>query len=85
MTWAWEYSPSERYVTDRVSPVVIAEVEKKADELVRAAEALYLSGADYTGADEKMQQQLIPDGYFHYMIIRRQERLYILRTTYIGG
>lgn len=85
MSWAWEYAPSEQYVTEGVSPVVIAEVEAKADELVRAAEALYLEGASYTGADEKMKLQFIPDGYFHYSIIRRQERIYVLRITYLGG
>ncbi|MEY9842020.1 hypothetical protein [Streptacidiphilus sp. EB103A] len=53
---------------------MIAEVEEKADELVRAAEALYLDGL-----------QFIPDGYFHYSIIRRQERIYVLRITYLGG
>jgi hypothetical protein len=84
VSWAWEYLPSEHHVTDGVSPVVVAEVEKKADELVRAAEALYLDGTSYTGADEKMQQQFIPDGFFHYTMIRRQERVYVMRITYIG-
>ncbi|MHA6757295.1 hypothetical protein [Streptacidiphilus sp. PAMC 29251] len=85
MSWAWEYLPNEHHVTDGVSPVVIAEVETKADELVRAAAALYLDGTTHTGPDEKMKQQLIPNGFFHYTVIRRQERIYILRITYIGG
>lgn len=85
MSWAWEYLPSEQHVTDGVSPVVIAEVETKADGLVRAAEALYLDGTSYTGPDEKMGQQLIADGFFHYIVIRRQERIYVLRITYIGS
>ena len=41
MTWSWEYNPSEEYLTDGAPEAFIAEVEAKADELVRAAHVLY--------------------------------------------
>lgn len=37
MTWQWEYDPDEQHVAGGAPPAFLAEVEKKADELVRAA------------------------------------------------
>lgn len=34
MTWRWEYDPSEAYVIGEAPPAFVAEVEKRADELV---------------------------------------------------
>ncbi len=44
MTWSWEYLPSEEHVIGAAASAFVAEVEQKADELVRAAEALHLAG-----------------------------------------
>lgn len=41
MTWRWEYDPDEAYVIGGAPPAFVAEVEKKADALVRAASAFY--------------------------------------------
>ncbi|WP_284348051.1 hypothetical protein [Streptomyces sp. A 4/2] len=40
MTWAWEYDPSEEYLVGGVDPADVARIGERADELVRAAEAL---------------------------------------------
>jgi len=47
VSWCWEHVPDEETVAAGAPPAFLAEVEKKADELVRAAEALYLHGPDY--------------------------------------
>ncbi|MFE1438213.1 hypothetical protein [Streptomyces sp. NPDC058739] len=53
MTWSWKYIPDEETVAAGAPPGFLAEVEKKAaDELVRAAAALYLHGPAYQEADE---------------------------------
>lgn len=49
MTWSWEYLPSEEYVISEAPPAFVAEVEKKADELVRVAGGLYLDGTRVSG------------------------------------
>ncbi|MFF3908403.1 hypothetical protein ACFYZJ_21005 [Streptomyces sp. NPDC001848] len=52
MSWTWEYVPDEETVTAGAPLTFLDEVEKKADELVRAAEALYLHGPAYQDVDE---------------------------------
>ncbi|MEU5271985.1 hypothetical protein AB0G77_26240 [Streptomyces hygroscopicus] len=37
MSWAWEDEPSEDQLVGGAPPALVAEVEKKADELVRFA------------------------------------------------
>ncbi|GGZ88153.1 hypothetical protein [Streptomyces bluensis] len=57
MTWQWEYDPDEQHVAGGAPPAFLAEVEKKADELVRAAEAFYLDG---TTTREKARKEASP-------------------------
>ncbi len=80
MTWAWEYNPDEAGVITGAPLAFVAQVEKKADEIVRAAAALYLDGTTYQGAGEKMKTADVEDGILWYMIIPRDERVYILRV-----
>ncbi|MFI6441586.1 hypothetical protein [Streptomyces sp. NPDC050759] len=54
-------------------PSFLAEVEKKADELVRAAEALHLHGAAWQGADEGARHAFVAGGFFVYMVTPRSE------------
>ncbi|MFI8844459.1 hypothetical protein ACIGW1_16060 [Streptomyces sp. NPDC053780] len=44
--------PDEETVAAGAPAEFLSEVEKKADELVRAAEALHLHGPTFQGADE---------------------------------
>ncbi|MCU7827381.1 hypothetical protein [Kitasatospora sp. DSM 101779] len=78
MTWGWEYNPDEHTVAAGAPPAFIAQVEKKADEIVRAAAALYLDGTTYQGPGEGMKSADVEDGIFWYMIVPRDERIYIL-------
>ncbi|MFF7249819.1 hypothetical protein ACFZBU_38645 [Embleya sp. NPDC008237] len=81
MTWAWEYEPDEPYVTEGAPPVLIAQVEDKAAELVRAAEALYLHGETYEGISPQGGTALVANGMFVYQVVPRHERVYILQIT----
>ncbi|MEU6664631.1 hypothetical protein [Streptomyces sp. NPDC046727] len=57
---------------------------QKADELVRAAEALYIHGPDYQGADRKGGDVIVPGGMFTYQMVVRSERVYIVQITCLG-
>ncbi|MFI6448471.1 hypothetical protein [Kitasatospora sp. NPDC050543] len=80
MTWVWEYNPDEEGVVAGAPLAFVAQVEKKADEIVRAAAALYLDGTTYQGPGERMKTADVEDGIFWYMIVLRDERVYILRA-----
>ncbi|MFD7320122.1 hypothetical protein ACFV9D_03380 [Streptomyces sp. NPDC059875] len=83
MTWRWEYDPSEEYVTGGAPPAFVAEVEKRADELVRAAEAFYLDGTVYEEMGPKGETARVPHGMFVYLIVPRSECVYIRQVTWI--
>jgi hypothetical protein len=78
---AWEYDPSEETVVGGAPPALIASLEKRADELVRAAAALYLDGTAYRGGSLQGGDALLPDGMFVYQVVPRHERVYILQVT----
>lgn len=83
-SWRWEYDPDETHVVGGESPAplaFIAEVEKRADEIVRAAEVLHLDGTTYEGVGEGVQTALVPGGMFLYLTIARHECVYILQVS----
>ena len=80
MTWHWEYNPDEDNVVAGAPLAFIAQVERKADEIVRAAAALYLDGTTCQGPGERMKTADVEDGIFWYVIVPRDERVYILRV-----
>ena len=82
--WRWEYDPDETHVIGGPTPAppaFVAEVEKRADEIVRAAEALYLDGTTYQGVGEGTQTAYVPGGMFLFLTIPRSECVYILQVT----
>jgi hypothetical protein len=81
VSWAWEYEPREEHVVGGAPPALIAEVEKKADELVRAAAALYLDGTAYQGPSPRAENHLVPGGMFVCQVIPQPECLFILQVT----
>ncbi|MET9129958.1 hypothetical protein [Streptomyces antibioticus] len=81
MTWSWEYIPDEETVAAGAPPGFLAEVEKAADELVRAAEALHLHGAAYEEADEGAKHAFVAGGFFVYMTTPRLELVSIWQIT----
>lgn len=83
MTWRWEYDPSEEYVIGGAPQAFVAEVEKTADELVRAAEILYLDGARFEGENPRSEHVHVPGGMFVFLVIPRHECGYVLQVTYL--
>jgi hypothetical protein len=84
MSWAWEYEPNEKFVVGGENPApltLVAQVEEKAEELLRAAETRYLDGTTYQGAGEGTKTAAVTNGFFLYLVVPRHERLYILQVT----
>ncbi|MFD7257107.1 hypothetical protein [Streptomyces sp. NPDC059874] len=81
MSWTWECDPSEEEVVGGAPPAFVVEVEKRAGELVRAAEALYLNGTTYQEMSPGSSDQFVPGGMFRYLVVPRHERVYIVQTT----
>ncbi|NED21151.1 hypothetical protein G3I31_24285 [Streptomyces sp. SID9913] len=84
MSWTWEYAFSAEEAARTAAPAFLAEVERKAAELVRAAEAQYLHGRAHNGADPKGGDVAVRGGMFTYQIVVRSERVYVLQLTYLG-
>jgi hypothetical protein len=84
VSWAWEYEPDEKHVVGGDTPAplpLVAQVEEKAHELVRAAEARCLDGTTYQGVGEGSRTAAVVDGFFLYLVVPRHERVYILQVT----
>ncbi|UIX32148.1 hypothetical protein [Streptomyces sp. GQFP] len=84
MSWKWEYAFGAEE-TARTAPAdFLAMVARKADELVRAAEALHVHGRAHEGLDPKGGDILVPGGMFTYQVVVRSERVYVVQITYLG-
>jgi hypothetical protein len=59
-------------------------VERKAHELVRAAEALHVHGRAAEGIDPRGGDIIVPGGMFRYQVVVRSERVYVVQITYLG-
>ena len=75
MTWTWEYVPDEEHVAGQAPPAFIAMVEGKADEIVRAAEALHLDGTGFEGISEGAKDAFVAGGMFRYLVIPGTKRV----------
>lgn len=84
MSWSWEYAFGAEEAARSVPQGFLAGVERKADELVRAAEALYVHGRGYEGADVKGGDIIVPGGMFTYQIVARSERVFVVQIVYLG-
>ncbi|MFJ1793986.1 hypothetical protein [Kitasatospora griseola] len=80
MTWSWEYRPDEQYVAAEAPPALLAEVERRADELVRAAEARYLDGTGHQGPGEGLKTAAVSSSSFAYFVVPRQ-RVHVCQVT----
>ncbi|MFI1520585.1 hypothetical protein [Kitasatospora cineracea] len=81
MSWSWEYHPDAEYVAAGAAAEFLAEVSRKAAELVRMAEALYLDGRAFEDIGPAMEAVDVPGGMFHYFIAPRLERVFIVQVT----
>ncbi|MGI5340023.1 hypothetical protein ACQEVS_22815 [Streptomyces sp. CA-181903] len=84
--WGWEYDPSPEHVIGGVDHLAfVAKIEERADELVRAAAALYLDGTKYEGSSPRMEQEIIRGyGMFVYQVVPRHQRVYIRQVTFLA-
>ncbi|MER8184762.1 hypothetical protein [Kitasatospora sp. NPDC094015] len=81
MTWSWEYLPDEEQVAGGAPEEFRAAVGRKADELVRAAEALYLDGTTFEGSGEPMRYVDVAGGLFAYFVVPRLELVAVCQVT----
>jgi hypothetical protein len=84
LSWSWEYAFGAEEAARDAPAAFLAEVEIKADELVRAAEALHLHGRSHQGSDPKGGNVVVPGGMFTYQVIVRDERVYVVQILYLG-
>ncbi|WP_341849412.1 hypothetical protein [Streptomyces bungoensis] len=59
-------------------------MERKAAELVTAAEALHVHGTSHGDHDPRGGDIVVPGGMFTYQIVVRSERVYVVQLTYLG-
>ncbi|MFE4665355.1 hypothetical protein ACFRI7_14145 [Streptomyces sp. NPDC056716] len=84
MSWKWEYAFGAEEAARTAPANFLAAVERKADELVRAAEARHLHGRAHDAVDPEGGNIIVPGGMFRYQIVVRSERVYIVQITYLG-
>ncbi|MCA1222153.1 hypothetical protein [Streptomyces sp. 8L] len=85
MSWSWEYVFGAEESARTLPPLFLKEVERKADELVRMAEALYVHGRSHEGADPKGSDVILPGGMFRYQIVVRSERVFVVQIVHLGS
>jgi hypothetical protein len=79
LSWSWEYAFGAEEAARNAPRAFLAEVENKADELVRAAEALHLHGRRHVGPDPKGGDIIVPGGMFTYQVVVRSECVYVVQ------
>ncbi|MEU7401053.1 MULTISPECIES: hypothetical protein [unclassified Streptomyces] len=84
MSWTWEYAFGAEEAARTAPAVFLAQVEHKAEELVRAAEALHLHGRAHQRLDPRGGDVVVPGGMFTYQVVVRSERVYVVQVTYLG-
>ncbi|MFB7651928.1 MULTISPECIES: hypothetical protein [unclassified Streptomyces] len=84
MSWRWEYVFGAEEAARSAPRSFLAGVESRADELVRAAEALYVHGRGHEGTDPKGGDIIVPGGMFTYQTVVRSERVFVVQIIYLG-
>jgi hypothetical protein len=81
VSWKWEYAFGAEEAARTAPAVFLADVERRADELVRAAEAFHVHGQAHEGIDPKGGDIIVPGGMFTYQVVVRSERVYVVQIT----
>ncbi|MFG2885612.1 hypothetical protein ACGFYV_25535 [Streptomyces sp. NPDC048297] len=84
MSWKWEYAFGAEEAARTAPADFLTAVECKADELVRAAEAVHIHGRAHAGIDPKGGDVTVAGGMFTYQVVVRSERVYVVQITYLG-
>ncbi|AVV47380.1 hypothetical protein PYK79_05685 [Streptomyces sp. ID05-04B] len=80
----WEYAFGAEETADTAPVEFLSGVQRKADELVRAAEAVHVHGRAHEGVDPKGGDVIVPGGMFRYQVVVRSERVYVVQITHLG-
>lgn len=84
MSWKWEYAFGAEESARTAPTEFLATVERKADELVRAAEAVHVHGRAHQDLDPRGGDVIIPGGMFTYQVVVRSERVYVVQIICLG-
>ncbi|MFF4901076.1 hypothetical protein [Streptomyces sp. NPDC001068] len=84
MSWKWEYAFGAEEAARSVPADFLAAVSRRADELVRAAEALHVHGRAHKGIDPRGGDVIVSGGWFNYQVVVRSERVFVVHITYLG-
>lgn len=84
MSWKWEYAFGAEEAARTAPAGFLSAVERKVDEIVRAAEALHVHGRAHDGVDPKGGDVIVPGGMFTYQVVVRSERVYVVQITWLG-
>ncbi|MFD4529522.1 hypothetical protein ACFWP7_37585 [Streptomyces sp. NPDC058470] len=84
MSWKWEYAFGAEEAARTAPADFLARVERKADELVRAFEAVHIHGRSHQGVDPKGGNIIVPGGMFTYQVVVRSERVYVVQIACLG-
>jgi hypothetical protein len=85
VSWKWEYVFGAEEAAKTAPKNFVKAVEKKADEIVRMCEAVYLHGRSYKGFDPKGATLAVTGGIFTYQIVVRKELVGIVQITSLHG
>jgi hypothetical protein len=84
LSWKWEYAFGAEEAARTAPAEFLVKVERKADELVRTAEAVHVHGRAHQDVDPRGGDVIVPGGMFTYQIVVRSERVYVVQITYLG-
>ncbi|MGW0992591.1 hypothetical protein ACWD5V_04670 [Streptomyces sp. NPDC002523] len=84
MSWKWEYAFGAEEAARTAPADFLTAVQRKADELVRAVEAVRIHGRAHEGIDPKGGDVIVPGGMFTYQVVVRSERVYVVQITCLG-
>ncbi|GAA0487036.1 hypothetical protein ACFQ2B_22920 [Streptomyces stramineus] len=76
--WAWEYWWPETELD--LGPELAGQIKERAEELLRAAETLHITGQRYEGGSET-QVAYVKGGMFEYLVAPRLLKLVIVSVT----
>ncbi|GHG73589.1 hypothetical protein [Streptomyces griseocarneus] len=76
--WDWEYWWPETELG--LGPELAGQVKERCEELLRAAETLYISGERHEGGSEA-QTAYVASGMFEYLVAPRLLKLVVVSVT----
>ncbi|GAA0393455.1 hypothetical protein Acor_81530 [Acrocarpospora corrugata] len=83
-TWAWEYDPDEEHVALGLPPLVIAEVERLADQLmILGRDAAAAGRGPLHGGGLRTLDMFGGRGFLHFIVADHLHLVLIVRITWL--